>query len=54
MSVLLLMIPIALVLGLGFVFAFIWAAKSEQFDDVETPAHRILFDEYKKNDVLEK
>lgn len=47
MSVLLLMIPMALVLGLGFVFAFMWAAKSEQFDDVETPAHRILFEDDK-------
>jgi len=42
MNILYLMVPMALVLGLGFVGAFIWATKKGQFDDVETPAHRIL------------
>lgn len=42
MNVLMLMIPMALLLGLGFVMAFIWAANKGQFDDMETPAHRIL------------
>ncbi len=42
MNVLLLMIPMALLLGFGFVAAFIWAANQGQFDDMETPAHRIL------------
>lgn len=45
MSVLLLMIPMALMLGGGFVAAFIWATGSGQFDDTSTPAHRILIDE---------
>lgn len=42
MNVLILMIPIALLLGFGFVAAFLWAANNGQFDDTETPAHRIL------------
>lgn len=45
MNVLLLMIPMALLLGIGFVSAFLWATSKGQFDDLETPAHRILIDE---------
>lgn len=42
MNILTLMIPMALLLGFGFVAAFLWAANHGQFDDMETPAHRIL------------
>lgn len=45
MNILILMIPMALVLGLGFVIAFLWATSKGQFDDLETPAHRILKDD---------
>lgn len=45
MNVLYFMIPIALLLGLGFVISFIWAAKKGQYDDLETPAFRMLFDD---------
>lgn len=45
MNVLYFMIPIALLLGLGFVISFIWAAKKGQYDDLETPAYRMLFDD---------
>ncbi len=45
MSVILIMIPAALVLaGLGLA-AFIIAAKSGQFDDLDTPALRAVFDD---------
>ncbi len=45
MSVILIMIPVALVLaGLG-ILAFIVAAKSGQFDDLDTPAIRAVFDD---------
>lgn len=42
MSILLMMIPISLLLGAGFVGAFIWSVRDGQFEDTETPAHRIL------------
>jgi cbb3-type cytochrome oxidase maturation protein len=42
MNILILMIPIALLLGFGFVFAFLWAVEQGQFEDTETPSHRIL------------
>lgn len=45
MSVLYIMIPAALVLaGIGIV-AFVMAAKSGQFDDLDTPALRAVFDD---------
>jgi cbb3-type cytochrome oxidase maturation protein len=51
MNIIYFLIPIALCLGSGFAAAFILAARRGQFDDLETPAHRMLFDEemkYKK------
>lgn len=45
MNIMALMIPMALFLGVGFVMAFFWATSQGQFDDLETPAHRILKDD---------
>ena len=42
MNILYFMIPIALLLGGFFLVAFFWAINRGQFDDLETPAHRIL------------
>ena len=39
------LIPGMIILGLGMVVVFIWAAKSGQFDDLEGAAHRILMDD---------
>lgn len=44
MTVLYFMIPISLLLGFGFVAAFVWSVNDGQYDDTETPAHRILED----------
>ncbi|MGH1377932.1 MAG: cbb3-type cytochrome oxidase assembly protein CcoS [Alphaproteobacteria bacterium] len=44
MSVLIYLIPIALLLGLIGLVAFIWSLKSGQYDDLDGAAHRILFD----------
>jgi len=45
MSILYLLIPLALViLGIA-IWAFMWAVRSGQFDDLEGPAHRILMDD---------
>ncbi|MCB0342036.1 MAG: cbb3-type cytochrome oxidase assembly protein CcoS [Pseudobdellovibrionaceae bacterium] len=49
MNILLLMIPVTLLLVIGFVVAFLWATRDGQFDDLETPAHRILADEVNLN-----
>jgi cbb3-type cytochrome oxidase maturation protein len=45
MNIIILMIPMALILGFGFLAAFFMAANSEQFVDLDTPAQRMLFDE---------
>lgn len=42
---LLYLIPLALLLGLGGLLAFLWALRSGQFDDLDGAAHRILFDD---------
>lgn len=45
MSAIYLLIPLSLLfLGLA-IWAFLWAAKSRQFDDLDTPAVSILMDE---------
>jgi cbb3-type cytochrome oxidase maturation protein len=45
MSGLLYLIPIALFLGLLGLVAFLWAIKSNQFEDLDGAASRILFDD---------
>jgi len=45
MDILFLLIPLALVLVVIIVWVFMWAVRSDQFDDLEGPAHRILMDE---------
>ena len=45
MSGLLLLIPVALLLGLVGLAAFLWALRSGQFDDLDGDAARILFDD---------
>ncbi len=47
MNILILLIMCSFSLGLIFLIVFIWWAKSGQSDDLETPAHRILFEEKK-------
>ena len=45
MTVLLILVPIALFLGLLGLCAFLWALRSGQFEDLDGAAHRILADD---------
>jgi len=45
MDAIYLLIPIALLLVVIGVLIFFWAVRSDQFDDLEGPAHSILFDD---------
>jgi len=45
MEIIFLLIPLSLVLVGGIVWAFFWAVRSGQFDDLEGPAHQILMDD---------
>jgi cbb3-type cytochrome oxidase maturation protein len=49
MNALYITIPISLLLVLFFVAAFIIAVRRDQFDDLVTPAHRILLDDDEPN-----
>ena len=45
MSVVYIALPVALLLALAGVIAFIWSVRSGQMDDLETPGLRILGDD---------
>jgi cbb3-type cytochrome oxidase maturation protein len=45
MSVIFIVLPIGLVLAAAAVAAFIWATRSGQFDDLDTPAMRAINDD---------
>lgn len=45
MSVIYVLMPLAFVLGGAALVAFVRATRAGQFDDLETPAHRILHDD---------
>ena len=45
MSVIFVVLPLALVLVGVAVAAYVWAAKRGQFDDLDTPALRMLHDD---------
>jgi cbb3-type cytochrome oxidase maturation protein len=50
MTILYVLVPIALMLAAGAVIAFRWAVRDSQFDDLESPAVRILDDGLDAND----
>lgn len=45
MSVLYLVVPLAIIMAVVAVVAFVWAARGEQFEDLETPAIRMVHEE---------
>lgn len=42
MNILVILVPCSLILGLGALVAFIWTIRSNQYDDPEGDAWRIL------------
>lgn len=48
MEIIIILIPLALILGAFFVVAFIWSAKKGQYDDLETPRFRMLLEDKKQ------
>ena len=45
MSVIIGLFTAGLIVSSGFLAAFLWALDSGQYDDVNTPAKRVLFDD---------
>jgi len=50
MDIIFLLIPVALILVVIIIWVFFWAVKSDQFEDLEGPAHRIIMD---KEEIIE-
>lgn len=45
MEILILLIPLGVIIALGIGAAFWWSADNGQFDDLDSPGHRILMDD---------
>lgn len=45
MDMLFIILPLALIIAVFAVAAFIWAARSGQYDDLDTPGRRMLLDD---------
>ena len=45
MEIIYVLLPLSIVLALGALVGYFWAVKRGQFDDLETPSRRILFDD---------
>ena len=46
MNIIFLTLGVSIAIALIFLLAFIWAAGKGQYDDLETPGHRMLLDDY--------
>ncbi|EMF81465.1 cytochrome oxidase maturation protein, cbb3-type [Leptospira weilii serovar Topaz str. LT2116] len=49
MNALYLTIPMAMLIALGALIAFLWSLKSGQYEDIEGPKYRMLFDDEESN-----
>ena len=54
MDIVYLLLPIALIIVIIIIAIFFWAVKSDQFEDLEGPAHRILMDDDIKDNKTSK
>ena len=50
MDIIYLLLLVALIVVVIIIAVFFWAVKSDQFEDLEGPAYRILMDDDKKPD----
>ena len=48
MIVILLLIPLSILIAIGFLAAFIWAVRSGQYEDTCTPSLRLLLEEKRR------
>ena len=45
MILLYLILPLSLLIAAGFVIAFVWAARDDQYEDLDTPPIRMLHED---------
>lgn len=53
MEIIIVLLPLAILLGAFFVGAFIWATRKGQYDDLETPRFRMLLEDKKLNPIAQ-
>ncbi|MEZ5977940.1 MAG: cbb3-type cytochrome oxidase assembly protein CcoS [Planctomycetota bacterium] len=51
MSVIFVVVPVAFVLAGLFLWGFLWSVKKGQYDDLDSPAVRAVFDDEDRVDV---
>ena len=54
MEIIYLLLPVALIIVIIIIAVFYWAVKSDQFDDLEGPAYRILMDDDMEDNRVKK
>lgn len=45
MGILVFLVPLAVLMSAGGAWAYVWACKSGQLDDLESPAYKVLIDD---------
>lgn len=45
------LIPIGLLILIMAIIGFCWAVNNEQFNDLDTPAHRVIFDDIENRPI---
>ncbi len=53
MEIVFLLLPLSLVIAAAALGGYLWSVRSGQYDDLDTPAHRMLIDEDVKSDESE-
>jgi cbb3-type cytochrome oxidase maturation protein len=54
MTVVIVLISASILVAGGFLFAFLWAVRSGQYEDKYTPSVRMLLDEDEKTEIKEE
>lgn len=54
MEVIYLLVPLSLLFLVVAIAGFLWAVRSEQFDDLDGPAHRIILDDREREHAPHK
>ena len=51
MNIIFLTLGVSIAIAVIFLAAFIWATGRGQYDDLETPSHRIILDDYESENT---
>lgn len=51
MNIIFLTLGVSIAIAVIFLAAFVWATGRGQYDDLETPSHRILLDDYESENT---